>query len=101
VVTNPRTAIVLGALLAVTSTTAIAQSGADIYKTKCARCHGDDGMATTPVAKSMQIRSVKAPEMMKASDAQLFAFIKQAYKNYGLTDAQVKDVVAHIRKLQK
>jgi mono/diheme cytochrome c family protein len=81
--------------------TAVAQTGADIYKTKCARCHGDDGLATTPAARSMQIRSVKAPEMMKVSDAQLFAFIKQAYKNYGLADAQIKDVVAYIRKLQK
>jgi mono/diheme cytochrome c family protein len=81
--------------------TAVAQSGADIYKAKCARCHGDDGLATTQVAKSMQIRSVKAPEMMKSSDAQLFAFIKQAYKNYGLTDAQLKEIVAYIRKLQK
>lgn len=74
---------------------------ADIYKAKCARCHGADGLADTPVAKNAKIPSFKAPEIMKWSDAQFIAFTKDAYKNYGMTDAQIKDVVAYIRKLQK
>ena len=38
--------------------------GADVYNAKCARCHGADGLATTPAAKSMKIPSFEAPEMM-------------------------------------
>ena len=75
--------------------------GADVFKAKCARCHGDDGLATTPVAKSLKIPSFKAPEMMSWSDGQFIAFTKKTYTNNGPTDAQIKDVVAYIRTLQK
>ncbi len=86
---------------------AMAQApGADTYKAKCAMCHGADGLAATPMGKSMKILSFKAPEMKKASDAQFIASTKDgkgkmpAYKGK-LTDAQIKDVVAYIRTLQK
>ena len=80
--------------------------GADTYKAKCAMCHGADGLAATPMGKNMKILSFKAPEMVKASDAQFIASTKNgknkmpAY-NGKLTDAQIKDVVAYIRTLQK
>ncbi len=80
--------------------------GADLYKAKCAMCHGADGLAATGMGKSMKILSFKAPEMVKASDARLIASTKDgkgkmpAYKGK-LTDAQIKDVVEYIRTLQK
>ena len=80
-------------------------SGADTYKAKCAMCHGADGLAATPMGKNMKILSFKAPEMVKASDAQFIASTKNgkgkmpAY-NGKLTDAQIKDVVSYIRTLQ-
>jgi mono/diheme cytochrome c family protein len=92
-------AILLAASIAVP---AFAQArGADVYRAKCARCHGDDGLATTPMAKRMKIESFKSPEMMKWSDAQFIAFTKKTYTNNGPTDVQIKDIVAYIRKLQK
>ena len=81
-------------------------TGADLYRTKCVMCHGADGLATTPTAKNFKVLSFKAPEMIKASDAQLAASTNDgkgkmpAYKSK-LTDAQVKDVIAYIRTLQK
>ena len=69
-------------------------------------CHGADGLAATPMGKNMKILSFKAPEMVKASDAQFIASTKDgkgkmpAYKGK-LTDAQIKDVIAYIRTLQK
>jgi mono/diheme cytochrome c family protein len=80
--------------------------GADTYKAKCAMCHGADGLAATPMGKNMKILSFKAPDMVKASDAQFIASTKNgknkmpAY-NGKLTDAQIKDVVLYIRTLQK
>jgi cytochrome c6 len=83
--------------------------GADIYKTatpKCAMCHGADGLAATPVAKSMKVLSFKDPAMIKASDEQFFASTKNgknkmpAYAGK-LTDAQIKEVILYIRTLQK
>lgn len=80
--------------------------GADAYKTKCAMCHGADGLAATPAGKSMKVLSFKAPEMVKAPDAQFIAATKNgkgkmpAYAGK-LTDAQIKDVISYIRTLQK
>jgi len=84
----------------------IAQSGTDTYKTKCATCHGSDGLASTPMAKAMKVPSFKAPELAKASDADLIAATKNgkgkmpAY-NGKLTDAQIKEAIVYIRTLQK
>jgi mono/diheme cytochrome c family protein len=96
--------ILLAASIAVP---AFAQApGADTYKAKCAMCHGADGLATSPMAKNMKILSFKAPAMMKASDAQFIASTKNGkgtMKGYAgkLTDAQIKDVIAYVRTLQK
>ena len=82
--------------------TAFAQvRGADVYKAKCGMCHGPDGLATTPVAKNRGAKSFKDPELMKWSDDQFFAYTKKTYRTNAPTDAQIKDVVAYIRKLQK
>ncbi|MGA2277072.1 MAG: cytochrome c [Terracidiphilus sp.] len=86
---------------------ALAQtSGEAVYKAKCALCHGADGLANTPAAKSMKMLSFKDPSMLKASDAR-FALTtrngegKMPAYNGKLTDAQIKDVIAYIRTLQK
>lgn len=86
---------------------AFAQSaGADTYKAKCAMCHGPDGTAATPVAKAMKIVSFKDPSMVKASDVEFLAAVKDGkgkMKGFAgtLSDAQIKQVVAYIRSLQK
>ena len=89
---------------------ALAQSGADTYKSKCLMCHGVDGLAATNVGKAMKIPSFKDPAAVKATDAQLFATVKDGKIGKSgkmqpfagkLTDAQIKAVVAHIRTLQK
>ena len=35
--------------------------GADIYKAKCAVCHGSDGLAVTPMARIVKTLSFKDP----------------------------------------
>jgi len=96
--------VLLAAMFAVP---ALAQGpGADVYKAKCAMCHGADGLAATPMAKSMKILSFKDATQVKLSDAALIAATTDgkgkmpAYKGK-LTEAQIKDVVATIRALQK
>jgi len=94
--------ILLAAMFAVP---ALAQ-GPDLYAAKCKMCHGADGLAATPMAKSMKILSFKDAAEVKLSDAQLIAATTDgkgkmpAYKGK-LTDAQIKDVVATIRAMQK
>jgi mono/diheme cytochrome c family protein len=82
------------------------QTGEATYKAKCAMCHGADGTGNTPAGRSMKLRSLKSPEDMKATDADLFKQTKNGVgkmQGYGnrLTDAQIHDVVTYIRSLQK
>lgn len=93
-------------LATLTAAPAMAQDGGALYKTKCAMCHGADGTGNTPVGKSMKVRSFKSDEDVRASDATLIKDTKDgvgkmpAYAGK-LTDAQIQDVVAYIRTLQK
>jgi mono/diheme cytochrome c family protein len=93
------TALIAGPAMAQTS-------GAEIYKSKCAMCHGPDGLATTPAAKSLKVISFKAPEKIKATDAQFITSTRDGkgkmpgYKDK-LSDAQIKAVTAFVRTLQK
>jgi mono/diheme cytochrome c family protein len=81
-------------------------TGADVYKAKCANCHGADGSAATPVGKAMKVLPFKDAAMLKASDAQFITSTKDgkgkmpAYAGK-LTDAQIDEVTAYIRTLQK
>lgn len=39
---------------------ALAADGGALYKANCAKCHGDDGNANTPVAKAMKVPPLHA-----------------------------------------
>jgi len=99
--------IVILCLAAALVTPAFAQSsGADIYKAKCLMCHGPDGMANNPAGKALKAVSFKDPAVIKASDAELFAAVKNRKgkmpaENGKLTDAQIKAAIAYVRTLEK
>jgi mono/diheme cytochrome c family protein len=79
---------------------AVAQSGADTFKAKCAMCHGADGSKT-----SMGSKALNSAEVQKMSEADLTAVIESgkgkmpAYKGK-LTDAQIKDVAGFVKTLK-
>lgn len=98
-------AILLLAASAVTS--AFAQSsGAVTYSSKCAMCHGADGLGATPAGKMMKAASFKSPAIVNASDSTLIAAVTHgknrmpAYQGK-LSDAEIKAVVAYVRALGK
>ncbi len=82
------------------------QSGAATYQAKCQMCHGADGAGTTPAGKAMKAIPFNSPDLIKASDAQLFASTKNGKGKmpaFGtkLSDAEIKETIAYIRTLQK
>jgi mono/diheme cytochrome c family protein len=90
------------AVLALTASAAMAQAGADTYKSKCAMCHGVDGLAQTGAGKAMHVPAVKE---FKAGD-DLIAITKSGkgkMPSYTgkLTDDQIKDVVGYMKSLGK
>lgn len=100
------TAVVLMAMIAGSTLPAIAQSGAEIYKTKCQMCHGAAGMADSPAGKAMKVKPITDPEVKKMTEEQMIAATKngmgkmQPFKGK-LTEAQIKDSVAHFRSFLK
>ncbi len=98
-------AIVFASLFA--SHAGLAQtSGADTYKAKCAACHGDDGLGNSPVGKALGVKPYNEPDVLKMSDTDLTAIIKNGKNKMPafagkLTDPQIKDLLVHIHTLQK
>ena len=83
-----------------------AQTGADTYKAKCQMCHGATGLGDTPAGKKMNARPFNSPDVLKESDADLIAIIKNGKNKMPafagkLTDIQINDVLAFIPTLPK
>ena len=93
----------LAVLLAVSSSMR-ADDASALFKSKCAGCHGADGMGSA-MGKKMGAHDFTAAEVQNMSDAELTEIITNgknkmpAYKS--LTPDQVKGLVAYIRTLKK
>jgi cytochrome c6 len=80
--------------------------GEQLYKTKCASCHGADGVGATPSGKATKARDLCSDEVKKETDEEWTGIIvkgKNKMPSYDkkLSDAQVKEVIAYIRGLCK
>jgi len=79
---------------------------ATVYKTKCAMCHGPDGSASTPMAKSLKIRDFRLPEVQKQTNAELTQIItkgkgKMPAFESKVSKEQIEQLVAYVRELGK
>ena len=81
-------------------------AGEQVYKAKCASCHGADGVGATPAGKATKARDFCSDEVKKETDEEWTTIIVKgknkmpAYEKK-LTEAEVKDVVAYTRGLCK
>lgn len=101
-----RTVLMLVAASLLIAAPVFGQEGANLYKARCAGCHGADGSGDTAIGKSMHMRALGSADVQKMSDAELTAMITDgkgampAYKDK-LSGAQIKDLVGYIRELGK
>jgi mono/diheme cytochrome c family protein len=98
------TLLVVG-VIALCSTSAVAQDAAGTYKAKCAMCHGADGKGS-PIGLKMGAHDLTSADVQKETDAQLTETITKgknkmpAYEGK-LKDTEIKDLVAFLRSLAK
>lgn len=83
-----------------------ANDAADLYKSKCAMCHGPDGGGDTAMGKKLAIKDLRGADVQKKSDADLTTVItkgkdKMPAYDGKLTADQIKGLVAYIRSIKK
>lgn len=81
-------------------------ASAQLYKSKCAGCHGADGKGDTTMGKAMKLRDLGSAEVQKASDADWTTLItagknKMPAAGKSLTPDQVKGLVGYVRGFAK
>jgi cytochrome c6 len=97
---------VLAVAFALSTQTFAADSAADVYKSKCASCHGAEGKGDTAMGKSLKLKDLASDDVQKMSDADLYGVIEKGKKPMPayegkLTKDQMNDLVKWIRTLKK
>jgi mono/diheme cytochrome c family protein len=97
--------VVVAVMVACSTWTFAADSGADLYKAKCASCHGAAGKGDTSMGKTMKVRDLGSEEVQKQSDADLTTVIEKGKKPMPgyegkLTKDQITDLVKYLRTLK-
>ena len=80
---------------------------AESYTKNCASCHGADGKGATTMGKKLKVLDYTTEAGQKWSDAEGVKAILEGkekmkgYKDKGITEADAKDLVKHIRAFKK
>ncbi len=89
-----------------------AATDAENWDNHCAKCHGADGAGATRVGRKLHLKdytdaavqaAMKDEDMFKAIKDGVFEGDKERMKAFkaDLTDAEITDLVAYIRKMKK
>lgn len=102
-----RPQVVIGLALSIGCMAGFAQApGEAIYKAKCQSCHGVSGMGDTAMGKTLKVKPINDPAVLRYSEAAMIDATRngmgkmQPYKGK-LTDAEIKDSVARFRSFIK
>jgi cytochrome c oxidase cbb3-type subunit 3 len=100
------TILIISVLSAATKSTAATSSeGKKIYATTCSTCHGPDGKGNS-TGRALGVKDLHSPEALKMTNAQMKQLIANGRNNMPpwkgqLTEAQISEVAAFVRTLQK
>ncbi len=99
--------VILTVSFAFSTWSVAADAGADLFKAKCAMCHGPGGKGDTAMGKNLKLRDLGSADVQKQSDDELAAIIGKgkgkmpSYEAKGVTKDQIADLVKFIRSLKK
>jgi cytochrome c6 len=93
-------------LLAIPHSAAAQSDGQKLFEQNCAKCHGPDGSGNTSIGKAVGAKDLRAPEVLKLTDAQIFTQVDQGKGNmppFGgtLNKAQIDSLIPYVRSLGK
>ncbi|HUJ44116.1 MAG TPA: cytochrome c, partial [Opitutaceae bacterium] len=84
----------------------------DNWDNNCAKCHGADGSGNTKIGKKLNVKDYTSAKVQAdLKDADMFKAVKEGVTVDGkekmrafggdLSDPEITDLVAYIRKMQK
>ena len=99
----------------IAGTTAVSAMAGDVkenWEKLCAKCHGPDGKGQTKMGQKLEIKDLTDAKLQAdLKDDQAFKAIKEGIKDKegkikmkpaeGVTDDEIKALVAHVRTLKK
>lgn len=102
----PALLVVLAVTFAFSTSTFAADAAAEVYKAKCATCHGPDGKGETAMGKTMKAKDLASADVQNQSDADLATTIEKGKKPMPgyegkLAKEQINELVNYIRALKK
>jgi cytochrome c553 len=100
-----------GAILVAAAMTASAADAKTNYEKHCAKCHGKDGKGETKMGQKLGAKDYTDPKVQDAlTDEAAFKATKDGFKDKdgkvlmkpseGMSDAEIKDLVAYMRKFK-
>jgi mono/diheme cytochrome c family protein len=94
--------IAVAAVLALAAP-ALADEGADLFKAKCASCHGPDGKGDVPIGKTLKVKSLSHTPLTAAEIDKIIAEGKPGTKMVAvksLSPEQRKAVASFVKALK-
>jgi mono/diheme cytochrome c family protein len=78
----------------------------DLFKSKCAMCHGPDGAGKTVMGSALKIRDLRSDDVQKQTDADLNRIVTKGKNKMPAFDGklkkeQIEQLVGYIRSLGK
>jgi mono/diheme cytochrome c family protein len=109
---NSTLAFVFMALIfnaSVTNSIAKVMVGQELYRSRCASCHGPDGKGSLKMAKTLKADPIRMDltrdRVVQRSDEDLQRFIASGHgrmpKQPSLTSVQIQSLIRYLRTLQK
>jgi mono/diheme cytochrome c family protein len=109
---NMKKSIIVAAVISVLAAWSVrAEDGKALYDNKCAKCHGEDGKGQKTMGKKLGCKDYTDPKVQdELKDDAAVKSIKEGLKKddktlmkpaEGLTDDQIKGLVAYMRTFKK